>query len=86
MVKTFNNNSNQDYSTNQGMQYLQAYNAKKSRFSNRLLSEGSPASFDDSQNQGNVIEGFTGSFELKANIVNQQEGTTYTQRKQFDRA
>ncbi|MAH20816.1 MAG: hypothetical protein CMB96_05215 [Flavobacteriaceae bacterium] len=88
MVKTFNNNSNQDYSTNQGMQYLQAYNAKKSRFSNRLLSEGSPASFDDSQNQGNVIEGFTGSFgNSKANIVNQQEATQLnTQRKQFDRA
>ena len=88
MVKTFNNNSNQDFSTNQGMQYLQAYNAKKARFSNSLLSEGSPASLRGSQNTTSIIEGFTGAFgESQVNNVNQQEAQQLdAQRAQFDRA
>ena len=88
MVKTFNNDTLSNYSNQQGMQYLQAYQAKKARFSNNLLDQGSPSAFSGSTNTTDVIEGFTGAFgDSKANVRNQQQAQALDkQRAQFDRA
>ena len=89
MVKSFSDNTNQDYSTAQGVAYLQGYQSKKTRFSNTLLSEGSPATFDRSNSTTtSVVEGFTGSFgSSKANVKNEQDAATFNAtRKEFDRA
>lgn len=88
MVKTFNDNTYQDYSTAQGTEYLQGYRSKKTRFSNTLLGEGSLSAFDRSGDTTGVIEGFTGAFgPSKANIRNQEEAVRLdATRKEFDRA
>ena len=88
MVKSFNDNANQNYSTAQGMEYLQGYRDKKTRFSNTLIGEGSPAAFDTSSDTTSVIEGFTGAFgSSKANVRNEKDATRIDAiRKEFDRA
>ena len=88
MVKTFNDNTNQDYSTAQGVAYLKGYQSKKTRFSNSLLSEGSPAAFEGQSATTGVVEGFTGSFgSSKANVRNEQDAVRLNAtRKEFDRA
>lgn len=89
MVKSFSDNTNQDYSTAQGIAYLQGYQSKKTRFSNTLLSEGSPATFNTPiSTTTNVVEGFTGAFgSSKANVRNEQDAASFNAtRKQFDKA
>lgn len=88
MVKTFNDNSNQDYSTAQGVAYLKGYHSKKTRFSNTLLNEGSPAAFERPSATTSVVEGFTGAFgPSRANVRNEQDAERLTAtRKEFDRA
>lgn len=88
MVKTFNDNTNQDYSTAQGVAYLQGYQSKKTRFSNTLLSEGSLATFDRPCSTTSVVEGFTGAFgSSKANVRNKEDAVRLNAtRKKFDRA
>lgn len=88
MVKTFNDNTNQDYSSAQGAAYLQGYQSKKTRFSNTLLSEGSPATLDIPSFTTSVVEGFTGAFgSSKANVRNEQDAVRLNAtRKEFDRA
>lgn len=88
MVKTFNDNTMQDYSTSQGMAYLQGFRSKKARFSNTLLGQGSPDAFDPSESRSSVIEGFTGAFGISdANVRNEEEAAEIAAtRKKFDRA
>ena len=88
MVKSFNDNANQNYSTAQGIEYLQGYRDKKTRFSNTLIGEGSPEAFDRSSDTTSVIEGFTGAFgSSKVNVRNEKDATRIDAiRKEFDRA
>ena len=87
-MKTFNDNTTQNYSTSQGKQYLRGYQAKKARFSNTLLGEGSPNAFNKEHSTRDVIEGFTGAFgESQVNIKNANDAKKVEARRiQFDRA